>query len=254
MINLYSGTPGSGKSLHQAMDIYYALKYGRPVVANFEIDPDFVSSTKGVFKYVPNDELTPDLLRSFSREYFQSTGRKPKEGWIKVYIDECQILFNARSWNAADRSDWNSFFSNHRKYFMDIYLIAQFDRMIDRQIRSLIEYEYIHRKMSNFGIWGKLISLLFGGTAFVSVKRWYPLREKVSSEVIRCRKKWLRIYDTYKTFDAKTSLGIESPKALTKKRNPVGTKRTDSDVMDAVEDVIEFVSDNAEEIVDSVLA
>lgn len=38
MIYLYSGTPGSGKSLHQASDIYYDLKYNRPVITNYPIN------------------------------------------------------------------------------------------------------------------------------------------------------------------------------------------------------------------------
>ena len=38
MIYLYSGTPGSGKSLHQASDIYWDLKFNKPVVANYQIN------------------------------------------------------------------------------------------------------------------------------------------------------------------------------------------------------------------------
>ena len=36
-------------------------------------------------------------------------------------------------------------------------LIAQFDKMVDRQFRALFEYEYVHRKVSNFGVVGWLI-------------------------------------------------------------------------------------------------
>ena len=40
-----------------------------------------------------------------------------------------------------------SHFSQHRKLGYRVILIAQFDRMLDRQIRSVLEYEYIHRKV-----------------------------------------------------------------------------------------------------------
>ena len=72
--------------------------------------------------------------------------------------------------------------------------------MIDRQIRGLIEYEFIHRKLSNYGFGGKIMSLLFGGNTFVSVEMWYPLRLKISSDFIHARKYYYSIYDTFGTF------------------------------------------------------
>ena len=42
------------------------------------------------------------------------------------------------------------FFSQHRKLGYRVILVAQFSEMIDKQIRALIEYEYIHR---NKGKW-----------------------------------------------------------------------------------------------------
>ena len=104
-----------------------------------------------------------------------------------MVIDECQLMFNARDWNAKGRADWLEFFTLHRHLGYRIILIAQFDRMIDRQVRSLIEYEYIHRKVSNFGIYGKIISLFSLGNLFVSVKIWYPMKEKVGSETMHAR-------------------------------------------------------------------
>ena len=38
MIYFYSGTPGSGKSLHVAQDIYQYLQRGKNVIANFDIN------------------------------------------------------------------------------------------------------------------------------------------------------------------------------------------------------------------------
>jgi zona occludens toxin (predicted ATPase) len=211
MINLYSGTPGSGKSLHMASDIYYHLKFGRTVIANFEIKPDFVKKCRGKFVFVDNENLTPEYLIQFSKEYF--AGKPFKEGKINLYIDECQLLFNAREWQKLGRNEWLSFYTQHRKLGYNIILVAQFDRMIDRQIRSLIEYNYIHRKVSNFGIGGKLISLLSFGNLFVSVKVWYPLNEKVGSEFFQCRKKYYSLYDTYNTFGS-GDMGTCSPNGV----------------------------------------
>lgn len=60
--------------------------------------------------------------------------------------------------------------------------------MIDRQIRSLIEYELVHRKVSNYGLIGKILSMISIGNLFVSVKIWYPMKEKVGSQFFKAHK------------------------------------------------------------------
>lgn len=200
MICLYSGTPGSGKSLHTAANIKARLAFGKPVLCNFPVDLDRVKHPD-LFTYIPNDELNPAALVEFSRAYFD--GRRVKEEEIFLIIDEAQLLFNAREWQAVNASGWISFFTQHRKYGYHVILIAQFDRMIDRQIRSLIEYEFIHRKVSNFGLFGKIMSMFALGKLFVAVQMWYPLKEKVGSEFFVARPGLYRLYDTYADFGGK---------------------------------------------------
>lgn len=197
MIRLYSGTPGSGKSLHNAQDIIMRSRFGEPVIANFPCD--LSNYKKAKYTYVSNEQLTPDFLVNYSLSFFH--GKPVKEGSILLVLDECQLLFNAREWQKVGRDKWLSFFTQHRKLGYDITLIAQFDRMIDRQIRSLIEYEYIHRKVSNFGFLGRILSLIMGGQTFVAVKMWYPLNERISSQFFHCKKRLYKIYDSYATFD-----------------------------------------------------
>lgn len=198
MIYLYSGTPGSGKSLHQAERIFTRLRAGKPVIANYEINTGAIKHCRGEFTFLDNEQLQPDALREYSRKYFQA--HRFREGAIWLFIDEAQILFNAREWQAKGRADWLSFFTQHRKFGYDIFLVAQFDRMIDRQIRSLIEYEVIHRKVSNFGIKGKAFSLLAGGRLFVGVTVWYPLKEKTGVQFFKYHKRYQELYDSYKDF------------------------------------------------------
>ena len=201
MISLYSGTPGSGKSLHCARTVINWSRLGYPVIGNFPVD--LSKYKRAAFTYCPNDQMTPKFLIDYSRDRFGD--KHPKEGSILLVIDECQLLFNAREWQQNGRAQWLSFFTQHRKLGCDIILIAQFDRMVDRQIRSLIEYEYIHRKLSNFGWQGMLLSLFFGGKTFIAVKRWYPLKERLGSELFHARKSLYSIYDSYATFDADTA-------------------------------------------------
>lgn len=199
MIRLYSGTPGSGKSLHNAADIILWCRLGKPVIGNF--DCELSRYKKANYTYCSNDKLTPKFLMDYSRKYFK--GRRPgakDENTILLVIDECQLLFNSREWQRENRNQWLEFFTQHRKFGYIITLIAQFDRMIDRQIRSLIEYEFIHRKLSNFGFKGFMLSVVMGGNVFVSVQMWYPLKERIGAEFIRARKKLWSIYDSYALF------------------------------------------------------
>jgi hypothetical protein len=65
--------------------------------------------------------------------------------------------------------------------------------------------------MSNFGWQGKLMSLAFGGNTFIAVKMWYPLHEKIGSEIFHARKNLYRIYDSYATFDAEAPAQETAP-------------------------------------------
>lgn len=202
MITLYSGTPGSGKSMHQAEDILFKLKHGGLIIANYDVNTDIIKGLKGTFLPCTNDELTPEGLKATAQLWFKS--HKFKEGAISLYIDEAQILFNAREWGNKDRKEWLTFFTQHRKYGFNIYLIAQNDRMLDRQIRSLIEYEQIHRMVSNFGFIGSFLSLILGGRTYVAVNRWYPMHERIDSTFHHVRKKYYKLYDSYKDFTFKS--------------------------------------------------
>lgn len=205
MIYFYSGTPGSGKSLHVAQDIYTQLRRGRNVIANFDINYDMVRGrNKGYFFCRDNYEITPEWLLDFALLCHKrnSAGKIiEKQTWL--VIDECQLLFNCRSWNDKKRQGWSSFFSQHRKYGYNIILVSQFDRLIDRQIRSQIEYEYKHRKVNNYGVGGLIASAVFlGRPVFASVEYWYGVKEKIGVTFFFGRKKYYDLYDSYKLFEA----------------------------------------------------
>lgn len=219
MIKLYTGTPGSGKSLHIAERIYYTLRAGRPVIGNFSIDLEKVhKKKKDKLKYteVDNLDLTPTFLINYSRKYFGD--RKIKEDEILLVIDEAQIIFNARDWQRTNSKKdengigWLQFYSQHRKYGFEVVLVAQFDGMIDRQIRSLVEYEYKHRKLSNFGLAGKIMSFIFFGKVFCAVAYWYPIGERLGADWFIAKRKIYEIYDTYKDYGVSKVLQLDEKK------------------------------------------
>lgn len=202
MINLYSGTPGSGKSLHMASEIRKRLKYFKDSVTlgNFYVNVKAVDKRIGDYIMIDNSRLTPERLIKFSRRLAKHKGRRLREDEIVLYIDEAQLLFNSRGYNSKERMSWLSFFSQHRHFGYKIILIAQFDRMLDRQIRSLIEYETIHRKVSRAGKIGAVIGFIMRGNLFVSIDVWYPLKEQVGSNFFMGGSKLYAIYDSYNDF------------------------------------------------------
>ncbi|MDD6811679.1 MAG: zonular occludens toxin domain-containing protein [Lachnospiraceae bacterium] len=237
MINFFTGRPRNGKSLHMAMIIDKELKKGKNVIANFEIDESIYDNYKhperlGTFLYVPNRAL---LNNSYKQGYnngkivpppkgkfsyleglygyanqFHKRNRRGQiiENQTLLIIDECQELFNRRSWNRADRLSWCSFFRQHGKLGYDVYLISQDDGVIDRQICSILQYEFEHRCVNNYKAFGKLLGLMAGGKLFVCIKRIYGIKGKgafLESKFFSGQRKYYEFYDSYKMFDRETA-------------------------------------------------
>jgi len=180
------------------------------VVTNFEVDTK--PYPKAVHTCVDDDVLTPDFLVQYSQNYFGGRKLSKKdEDTILLVIDECQLLFNSRDYQKKDRKAWIKFFSLHRHFGYHIILIAQMDKMIDKQIRGVIEYEFIHRKLSNYGKAGKVATVLLLGELFTCVQMWYPLKLKVGSFFFRAKKKYYSLYDSYSTFGEPKTLPASEP-------------------------------------------
>lgn len=205
MIELYSGTPGSGKSYHVTHDIWDGLRYKKKhFICNFEINVDKVTKKNGnLYHYISTYDMSPKKFKEFSIEKLE----RNKESQCTLVIDECGRIFNPRDWNANDRRDWLDFFAEHRKWGYDIILVTQSDRQIDRQIRSMIEYEIVHRKMNNYGLAGLLVGMFCMGSMFCCVRRWKGINEKVGSTFLRYNKRIASMYDTFKIFDKVSSSG-----------------------------------------------
>lgn len=195
---LYTGTPGSGKSYHAARDIVARLKKGGRLICNFPVSTNAVKRCKTKVEYWDNSELTAQRLARYANDHLVMG----KEGQCLVVIDECQIIFNSRDYQRKDRMAWIQLFSQHRKLGFNFILITQQDRMIDRQIRGLIETEIKHRKLNNYGLGGKLLSLFtLGRTWFISIEYWYGGNKlKLGQQMFRYEKRYEKVYDSYRLF------------------------------------------------------
>lgn len=199
-ISFILGTPGSGKSLTMASRLRYQLIRKRPVIANFDVNHE-TKNYEGYFHYVSNSELTPELLTQISDEYF--TTNEFHEDKILLVLDECQILYSARSWGQKGRDKWLAWFGQHRKYGVEVWLVTQFDTAIDKNLRLLVEYSYSCRKLNNVGWIGFFANLLFlGHPVICRVKYWYPMKQRLGSDWTIGTKRAYSFYDTRKRFEA----------------------------------------------------
>lgn len=215
-MSLYSGTPGSYKSYHATADAIQWVGRGKNVIANFPIDvKKYYKNRKklGRFEFVPNNQLTVNYLMKFHRDNHKKNNIKAQ---TLVIFDEASIPFNARQFDRQDRMDWINFFANHRHFNFDIILVAQNDRMLDKQIRGLLEYDIKHRALKNWNLAFALVSLMCKGL-FHCVEYWYPCKMKTNIQLKKFNPKIANCYDTMALFkfqdDKKSSVVADESNA-----------------------------------------
>lgn len=224
MIDMYTGTGGSGKSYHMAKLCYETLKYtGRNVITTFTFKTELAELTKvgrlqyrleqaskGKIKFGKKKghplrgkhyrttlkALTVPYLVEFAREHHVPR----KESQTIVMVDEAELKWNARHYSAKDRNEWLEFFPVSRHLGYDFIMVTQNDRMIDRQIRSLVEHEYAHRQVKQLMLAGKLLSKLFGGNLFLVHETWYVNKTFLGNSLLPYRKHIGLLYDTFEDF------------------------------------------------------
>lgn len=247
MIYLYQGTPGSGKSFHATERIFFNLRYNRGnVISNFQINVEQIFLTKRGYRkwrlmekfpklqlemkskdYIPvkchfdywdNSEMTIDRFKEYCYQHHKyrtiMMDGEPQRAYFEdqtlIVIDEAQVLFNCREWGDKTRQDWCKFFSQHRHYGFNFILIAQHERMLDRQIRYLIEIFVDHRNIRYFNWFAKLICLFTGGSMFISLFRWQGCKDIMSREFSRFKLRIASIYNSYMIFDNTLGRGTDA--------------------------------------------
>jgi hypothetical protein len=198
MITLYTGSVGSGKSFHGVEIGWEWLGKKKNVIANFPmIFRDTKREKAKSDRWTFCDEITVEWLIAKSIE----NGWYGKESQCCVIVDEAGIIFNSRDWQSKgnERMKWIKFLSQSRKFGYDFIFICQSDRMIDKQIRGLVEYEVKHLKANN-SFFLSFLSI-FKFTLFLYVYRWYQTRLKSNLRFSRFKPRLAKRYDTFRTFN-----------------------------------------------------
>lgn len=203
MISMYTGSVGSGKSYH-ALELGMEWIRKKHVIANFPIIPPKAWTKRGkkkwekkVDRWTYMEEISVEYLMALSLE----NGWYGKESSCMVLIDEAGIMFNSRDWQSARgaRMKWIKFLSQSRKFGYDFVFVCQMDRMIDKQIRGLCEYEVKHLKANN-AIFFKWLSM-FKITLFMYNYRWYQTKVKGNLRFSIYRPSVGNRYDTMRVFN-----------------------------------------------------
>lgn len=167
MIECVEGLPGAGKSYYMAYRATQALKRGKQVFANFQMEGvrTFKMGREGFFLW------EKDLSLVEGGKFVPSVMWFPPKAL--VLIDEAQVFFNSRNW-AQFGEEFIEFFSQTRKDSLTVLWASQSLSSVDKIIRQRTMMTHKPRQW-----WG----WLFDGSAtphplYFWVKSYHECKEK----------------------------------------------------------------------------
>ena len=150
MIIGFTGTPGSGKTYEAVEKILHNLMKGKVIYTNIDgmFDPECQEMIKSVCNLsdlaltIQLRQLEPDQIADFWMHI---------EPRCLVVLDEIHKWFSNRDWNDPKNKQFGYWASTHRHYGYDVVLITQNIERVDAAVRSLLEWNYVYRKVNFLG-------------------------------------------------------------------------------------------------------
>lgn len=136
-VYIVTGKLGNGKTLVTVGRIRDALREGRRVATNLDINLKnmFHADAKNIdFLRIPDKPTLPDL-QAIGKGY---SGKYNEKMFGCLVLDECGTWFNSRNWQDKDRKAVNDWFLHARKLLWDVYIIIQDISILDSQARDAI--------------------------------------------------------------------------------------------------------------------
>ncbi len=191
MIIGFAGTPGSGKTYEAVKKITDNLMIGRVVYTNIDgmSDPECLEMIKC---YCGLSDLAITRLLHFLEELQVPEFWRHIEPGCLVVLDEVQKVFSSREWQSVKNNQFASWASTHRHNGFDLVLISQSMERVDSAVRSLLEWNYVYRKVNFFGgaIQKKYLCYSYGGEDTNGA----PLKKEVRTYkaiIFRCYKSYV---------------------------------------------------------------
>ena len=199
MIEVYTGTPGSGKSYHLVSRIYATNKRRIPIISNVILDVKRLKHPD-LYYFVDSFDMNENKILSIAKEYYDSTKKKLKEHSILLVLDECQLFLNSRDFHDKERKNWMHFFSIHRHLGFDIVMVTQSLTFIDKQARLLAEFEVQHMHTGKIFMFRLFELLLLNHKIFLAKSFHIATKHRCSLDWVIGRKKIYQIYNTFQEF------------------------------------------------------
>lgn len=220
MIYMFSGTPGSGKSLDVARTIKIWLNRKKRVISTCHIDVrlcflNFISKfvfeiTRGKvlvfdsdnplaknFTYINIYDITPKYLIDYAMKHHKPGVEKQ----TLVVFDECVSIFSPEKCVGQFWLEWQHFFQYHRHLGFEIILVPQSTALLARKVKEFAEFEVRHRAMKNANFFMAIVSKLFGGI-FTTKTFWQGSSSKkhIDKEWFRFHYYLGKMYNSYSMF------------------------------------------------------
>ncbi len=164
MIIGFTGTPGSGKTYEAVDKILDNLRMGRTVYTNIEgiFDPECLEMIKTVCDL--SDLALTKQLKEIEEECIASFWMHVEPGAL-IILDEIHKWFSNRDWQAEKNKQFGYWASTHRHHGYDVVLITQNIERVDSAVRSLLEWNYVFRKVNFLGsiVKRKYLCYAYGG-------------------------------------------------------------------------------------------
>jgi hypothetical protein len=232
-IYLRTGKPGHGKSYGAVRLIAQFLEKGLYVASNIELEDGWEYElarrplgrrfrrrrVEGAAQRFRDHYYVTQSLDEFGRLRLPPCGecggckkgrRCRREGRGVMVLDEAHNWLNARTWDADEsgettsraqavqkRQNVNRLFSQHRKLGWHMYLIAQDESDIDKQVRNKFEY---HTHLKNMKRWRPYGIPLFPFNYFIEITTWHDARQtRLGVRTYFLDKKVANLFDTMAT-------------------------------------------------------
>jgi len=231
-VYLVSGKLGSGKSLACVGRIRDAVREGRRVATNLDLNLDKLfkpqagkpvrSDGSSAWVQPVDVQRLPDKPTAFDLDCIgvgNASYDESKNGLL--VLDELGSWLNAREWADKSRQGVIDWLIHSRKKGWDVYLIVQDVSLIDKQVRSaLVEYLVICRRFDRMRIpfFGWFLNFISGGfiKGYMPKMHFGIVRYGVSPDAV-VAERWLYLgkdlyagYDTRQVFSSDYGCGVYS--------------------------------------------
>jgi len=198
MIVGIEGKPGSGKSYYATLKIIEDLKNGKKIYTNMEnilirsLAWHIEKTTEGKVR----KETVLDNFRILKTKDLRRFWEIPKRQLVNstIILDEVMLDFFSRDWQKTGK-DLIFFFTQHRKYRVDLYYITQSISKVDGVLREMTQYYIRLRNTNHFKMWFVKVPERFVATWFYEDQETIVKREYFKPE-----NNVYRFYDSWSVF------------------------------------------------------